>query len=92
MSIRSPRTVDCHLVEALKGARLTDLTQKGAPWVRAPEEENYFQVLKDKIASARCLGVPRPHGNIILASNSCNPEEGGDHNNGNSSSQKSAPP
>ena len=49
-------------------ARLTELTKKSAPWVWGPEEEKCFQVLKEKLANAKCLGVPRPHGEIIVVS------------------------
>ena len=49
-------------------ARLTDITKKGAPWVWAPECEKCFQELKDKVANAKCLGVPRCDGEIIMVS------------------------
>ena len=58
-------------------ARLTDLTKKGATWVWGPEEEKCFQELKDKIADAKCLGVPRLHGEIILVSDACDTGGGG---------------
>ena len=48
-------------------ARLTDLTKKRAPWAWGPEEEKCFREVKDKIANAKWLGVPRPHREIILA-------------------------
>ena len=45
---------------------LTDLIKKTTPWRCTAREEECFQVLKKKIASSNCLGVPRPKGEIVL--------------------------
>ena len=47
-------------------APLTDLIKKTTPWRWTAREEECFQELKKKIASANCLGVPRPKGEIVL--------------------------
>ena len=47
-------------------APLTDLIKKTTPLRWTTREEECFQVLKKKIASSNCLGVPRPKGDIVL--------------------------
>ena len=47
-------------------APLTDLIKKTTPWRWTAREEECFQELKKKIASSKCLGVPRPEGEIVL--------------------------
>ena len=51
-------------------APLTQLIGIATPWRRTSREEECFQVLKKKIASSNCLGVPRPKGEIILITDS----------------------
>ena len=40
-------------------AILTDLIKKGATWRWGPQEQQAFDELRDKVANAKCLGVPR---------------------------------
>ena len=47
-------------------APLTDLIKKTTPWRWTEREEECFQMLKKKIASSNCLGVPRSKGEIVL--------------------------
>ena len=49
-------------------AILTDLTKKDVIWTSTKAHEEKFQELKKKLANLNELGVPRPHGEIILAS------------------------
>ena len=58
-------------------AGLTNLTKKGVPWISGPAEEKCFQEFKEKIANAKCSGVARPHGDIILLSDASNTGGGG---------------
>ena len=55
-------------------AILTDLIKNNTTWRWGPQEQQAFDDLKDKVANAKCLGVPRAQGEIILvtdASNAC---------------------
>ena len=47
-------------------APLTDPIKKTTPWRWTAREEECFQELKKKIASANCRGVPSPKGEIVL--------------------------
>ena len=47
-------------------AILTDLIKKSTTWRWGPQEQQAFDKLKDKVANAKCLGVPRAQGEIIL--------------------------
>lgn len=47
-------------------ACLTDLTKKNAKWKWTDVEEKAFQELKKKLSDAKCLGVPRAKGEILL--------------------------
>ena len=47
-------------------AILTDLIKKSTTWRWGPQEQQAFDELKDKVANAKCLGVPRAEGEIIL--------------------------
>ena len=44
----------------------TDLIRKSTHWRWGPQEQQAFDELKDKVANAKCLGVPRAQGEIIL--------------------------
>ena len=43
-------------------AVLTDLIKKSTTWRWGPQEQQAFDELKDKVANAKCLGVPRAQG------------------------------
>ena len=53
-------------------AILTDLIKKSTTWRWGPQEQQAFDELKDKVANARCLGVPRAQGDIILVTDTSN--------------------
>ena len=50
-------------------AILTDLIKKSTTWRWDPVEQQAFEELKDKVATAKCLGVPRAQGENILVTN-----------------------
>ena len=58
-------------------AILTDLIKKTSTWRRGPQEQQAFDELKDKVASAKCLGVPRAQGEIVLVTDASNVGGGG---------------
>ena len=58
-------------------AILTDLIKKTTIWRWGPQEQQAFDELKDKVANAKCLGVPRAQGEIILVTNASNVGGGG---------------
>ena len=58
-------------------AILTNLIKKSTTWRWGPQEEQAFYELKDKVANAKCLGVPRAQGEIILVTNAGNVGRGG---------------
>ena len=51
---------------------LTDLIRKSTIWRWGPQEQQVFDQLKDKVANAKCLGVPRAHGEILLVTDASN--------------------
>ena len=53
-------------------AILTDLIKKTTTWRWVPQEQQAFDELKDKVANAKCLGVPRAEEEIILVSGASN--------------------
>ena len=53
-------------------AVLTDLIQKSTTWRWGPQEQQAFDELKDKVANAKCLAVPRAQGKIILVTEASN--------------------
>ena len=53
-------------------AILTDLIKKSTTWRWGPQEQQAFDELKDKVANARCLGVPRAQEDIILVTDTSN--------------------
>ena len=58
-------------------AHLTDLIKKSTTWRWGPREQQAFDELKDKVANAKCLGVPRAQGEIILVTDASNVGGGG---------------
>ena len=58
-------------------AILTDLIRKSTDWRWGPQEQQAFDELKDKVANAKCLGVPRARGETILVSVASNLGGGG---------------
>ena len=54
------------------GAILTDLIKKSSTWRWGRQEQQAFDELKDKVANAKCLGVPRAQGKIILVTDASN--------------------
>ena len=58
-------------------AILKDLIKKSTTWRWGPQEQQAFDELKDKVANAKCLGVPRAQGDIILVTDASNVGGGG---------------
>ena len=58
-------------------AILTDLIKKATNWLWGPQEQQAFDELKDKVANAKCLDVPRAQGEIILVTDASNVGGGG---------------
>ena len=58
-------------------APLTDLINETSPWRCADKKEACFAELRRKVASTKCLGVPRPRGKIILVRDACDVRRGG---------------
>ena len=58
-------------------AILTDLIKKSTTWRWGPQEQQAFDELKDKVANAKCLGVPKAQGQIILVTDASNVGGGG---------------
>ena len=58
-------------------AILTDLIKKSTTWRSGPQEQQAFDERKDKVANAKCLGVPRAQGEIILVTDASNVGGGG---------------
>ena len=53
-------------------AILTDLIRKTTTWRWGPQEQQAFDELKDKVANAKCLGVPTADREIILITDASN--------------------
>ena len=58
-------------------AILTDLIRKSTTPGWSPQEQQAFDELKDKVANAKCFGVPRAQGEIILVTDARNVGGGG---------------
>ena len=58
-------------------AILTDLIQNSTTWRWGPKEQQVFNELKDKVDNAKCLGVPRAQGEIVLVTGASNVGGGG---------------
>ena len=54
-----------------------DVIKKSTTWRWGPQELQVFEELKDKVANAKCLGVPRAQGGIILVTDASNVGGGG---------------
>ena len=59
------------------GAILTDVIKKSTTWCWGLKEQQAFDELKDKVANAKCLGVPRAQGEIIVVTDTSNVGGGG---------------
>ena len=51
---------------------MTHLINKSTTWRRGPQEQQAFDELKDKVAKAKCLGVPTAQGEIIMVTDGRN--------------------
>ena len=49
-----------------------DLIKKSTTWRWGPQEQQAFDELKDNVANAKCLGVPRAQREIILVTDASN--------------------
>ena len=58
-------------------AILRDVIKKSTTWRWGPQEQQVFEELKDKVANANCLGVPRAQGEIFLVTDASNVGGGG---------------
>ena len=58
-------------------AILTDLIKKSTTWRWGPQEQQAFEKLKDRVANAKCLGVPRAQGEVLLVTDASNVGGGG---------------
>ena len=59
------------------GAILTNLIKKSTTWRWGLQEQQAFEELKDKVVDAKCSGVPRAQGEIILVTDASNVGGGG---------------
>ena len=68
----------CHIKNSTyTSAILTDLIKKITTWRLGPQEQQAFDELKGKAANAKCRGVPRVQGEIILMTDASNVGGGG---------------
>ena len=58
-------------------AILTNLVKKSTTWRWGPQEQQAFDELKDKVANAKCLSMPRAQGERFLVTDSSNVGGGG---------------
>ena len=58
-------------------AVLTNVIKKSTTWRWGPQEQQAFDELKVKVANAKCLGVPRAEGEILLVTDTSNVGGGG---------------
>ena len=58
-------------------AILKQLIEKSTTWRWGPQEQQGFDELKDKVANAKCLGLPREQGEIFLVTDASNVGGGG---------------
>ena len=58
-------------------AILINLIQKSTTWRWGPQEQQAFDELRDNVANAKCLGVPRAQREIILVTDASNVGGGG---------------
>ena len=58
-------------------AILTNVIKKSATWLWGPQEQQVVDELKDKVAKAKCLRVPRAQGEVILVTDASSVGGGG---------------
>ena len=58
-------------------AILADLIKKSTTWRHGSQEQQAFDGFKDKVAKAKCLGVPKAQGEIFLVTDTSNVSGGG---------------
>ena len=58
-------------------AILTNRIRKSSTWRWGPQEQQAFDDLKDKAANAKCLGMPKAQGEILLLTDASNVGGGG---------------
>ena len=56
---------------------LTDFIKKSTTWRWGPQEQQAVDKLKDKVAMAQCLGVPRAQEEIVRVTDASNVGGGG---------------
>ena len=56
---------------------LTDVIKKSTTWRSGPQEQQGFDELENKVANAKCLGVPRAQGEMIVVTDGSNVGGGG---------------
>ena len=63
----------CHIKNfTFTCAILGNLIKKSTIWCSGPQEQQAFDGIKDKVAHAKCLGVPKTQGEIILDTDASN--------------------
>ena len=68
----------CHIRNfTYTSAILTNLIKRSTTWRPGPQEQQAFDKLKNKVANAKCLGVPRAHAEMILVTDASNVGGGG---------------
>ena len=76
--IRACNFYRCHIKKfTYTSAILTDLIKKSTTWRSGPQEQHAFDKLKHKVANAKCLGVHRAQGEIILVTDTSKVGGGG---------------
>ena len=54
-----------------------DLIKKSTTWRSVPQRQQAFDELRDRGSNAKCLGVPKAQGEIIMVTYACNVGGGG---------------
>ena len=69
----------CHHIKnfTYASAILTDLIKKSTTWRWGTQQQQAFDELKNNVASAKCLGLPRTQGKMILVTDASNVRGGG---------------
>ena len=68
----------CHIKNFTHtSAILTDLIKKSTTWHWRLQEQQACDKLKDKVANAKCLALPKAQGEIIMGPDACNMSGGG---------------
>ena len=58
-------------------AIFTDVIKNRSTWRLGPQEQQTFYKIKDQVADAKCLGVPKAPGEIFMVTDVCNVGGGG---------------